>query len=164
MQSKAFNYIANIAAALIFTQILIGCASEVVLHGFEFNMLRDDQDAEVLDYRYGNSKIPVFPTVDEVKAGKVFNGNGVMGYMSREDFLYVKWRNKLSGKIYEDNVDLRFRLPRDITHHKIYFMIRDAQLYVYLITPNIRHPDTPAIGPAMFQSRQIVQIYPDLRG
>lgn len=55
--------------------------------------------------------------------------------MPRGDTLYVKWRIKASGAVHEDTVDLRKRMPSDITDHRIHFVVKGPQLYVYLISP-----------------------------
>ena len=76
--------------------------------------------------------------------------------------LYVKWRVKSTGAIYEDTVDLRRRLPRDITGQRLYFIAQGAQLHVYLISMNERRPpDMPAVGPKMYSHMKVVEIYPE---
>ena len=149
-------------AILAIAALVSACAGNIVDHSFAFDMREDNQDAQVLDYRYGESKLPVFANRERVAAGEVFGFEGVTGPMLRGDFLYVKWRNKESGKIYEDTVDLRKRLPADIAEHKIYFMIRGSQLYVYLIPPreNKRPKEKPPVGPSTYDYRDTVEIYP----
>jgi hypothetical protein len=71
--------------------------------------------------------------------------------MLRGDFLYVKWRIDSTGQVYEDTVDLKSRLPRDITNHEIYFIVKGTQLVVYLITPERRLPDMEPNGPRKTQ-------------
>lgn len=141
------------------------CASNpnVVNHSFGFDTRQDSRDAVVLDYKYGDSKLPVRAPEWAVKEGKTFAFEGVHGPMTKGDFLYVKWRNTTTGQVYEDTVDLRHRLPANITDHTVYFMIQGAQLYVYLISPGHeeRSPDMPTNGPRMYRSRKIVTIYPD---
>ena len=51
------------------------------------------------------------------------------------DFLYVKWRVKATGEVFEERVDLRDRLPRDMTDHELTFVIDDKKLYVFVVTP-----------------------------
>lgn len=144
---------------------LAACAStaNLVDHSFGFDTRKDDQDAVVLDYRYGDSELPVRAAEGAAKEGRTFAFQGVRGLMRKGDFLYVKWLNGATGKVFEDTVDLRHRLPADITDHTIYFMCRGAQLFVYLISPAAveRSPDSPPDGPRMYRSRNIVMIYPD---
>ncbi len=150
---------------LVFTFALAACAAVpdgVVDHAFGFDMRYDNQDAEVLDYRYGKSNLPVYAPEDALKAGKIFGWDSVQGPMLRGDFLFVKWRNKASGQVYEDNVDLRTRLPSNIIDKKVYFMVRGAQLFVYLISLNEEQPSSvPFEGPRMYRSFKTIRIYPD---
>lgn len=144
--------------------VVVACAGlgkDIVDHAFGFDMAYDDQDAVVLDYRYGESKNPVHAQEWAVREGKEISFDGVNGPMSRGDFLYVKWKNKLTGKVYEETVDLRQWLPRDIERHRVHFMIWGAQLYVYLVSPEKRPPDMPEIGPRKYSHRKVFQIYPD---
>lgn len=76
------------------------------------------------------------------------------------DTLYVKWRIKATDKVYEDTVDLKSRLPKDVTDHRIYFVIKDTQLWVYLISPEGRPKDFPIVGPAKFRFNKAYEIYP----
>jgi hypothetical protein len=61
----------------------------------------------------------------------------------------------------EETVDLRYRLPRDITDHRVYFIVRGPQLYVYLISPERRPPDMPGNGPRVYSHLKTTTIYPD---
>ncbi|HJV80756.1 hypothetical protein [Noviherbaspirillum sp.] len=151
--------------ALVVACLLAACAfnRDVVFHSFSFDVSRDNQDAEVIDFRYGDSKIPVRAAEWAVKEGKTYQTTSYGGRMLRGQFLYVKWRIKSTGNVYEDTVDLRHRLPRDIEHNEVYFMVRGPQLLVYLISPEPRSPGMPAIGPSMYRSRKVTQLYPDER-
>lgn len=125
-----------IALALL---ALVGCAfnPSVIDHSFGFDARWDSPDVDVLNYRYGNSNIPATRTQDfELREGRISNSASVTGDMLRGEFLYVKWRIKSTGEVFEDNVDLRKRLPYDIKKHRIYFVIKGAQLYVFLISPD----------------------------
>jgi hypothetical protein len=80
--------------------------------------------------------------------------------MPRGEFLYVKWRLKATGEVFEDRVDLTKRLPPDIARHKIYFSIRERVLYVFLVSPNLR-PKGSVEGPLrIYSHREVEQIYP----
>jgi hypothetical protein len=144
--------------------VLAACTSEppVAGHSFEFDMRQDNQDAEVLDYRYGDSKVPMARNPEYLlREGKSIQQTGIHGFMRRGDSLYVKWRNKDTGRVYEDTVDLRDRLPADITNQTIYFMIHGPQLYVYLISQKRRPDEMPPIGPSASNYRRTTMIYPD---
>jgi hypothetical protein len=138
-------------------------------HSFSFDVRQDMPDVEVLDYQYSNSRhngVRAEPEV--VNMGIPINGQGIYGNLLRGDFLYVKWRVKKPGSLlpeyigtYEDRVDLRSRLPADITGLTIHFVIRGSQLYVYLIWPGLKDASVPEGPIKMFRLRKQVQIYPD---
>jgi hypothetical protein len=83
--------------------------------------------------------------------------------MRQGDSLYVKWRLRATGEIHEETVDLRHRLPRDITEHRIYFMIKGPQLYVYLVPPDSKKlpKGAPSNGPRIYRGLDVKTIYPD---
>jgi hypothetical protein len=88
---------------------------EIVDHSFGFNVDQDSPSAELIDYRYGNSKdVGTFNRESRRAEGTSNQRANMSGLMQRGDTLYVKWRIKDSGKEYEDTVDLASRLPRSI--------------------------------------------------
>ena len=142
---------------------LVGCASHpsVVRHGFAFDFIDDSPDAELLDYRYGDSRNPAARnSMEERNRGKSRQQSDTAGEMLRGDELYVKWRLKATGEKYEDTVDLRSRLPADIEGCRVYFLVRGPQLYVYLITPQKRDKNEPRNGPSKWSSYRTVTLYP----
>ena len=140
--------------------MLAGCANtqELVSHGFAFDFIDDSPDAELLDYRYGMSN---YGKSERASMGRVSQGGGIFGEIRRGDDLYVKWRLKATSEVFEKTVDLKSRLPADIKGGRIYFMVRGAQLYVYLITSEKRAKDEPPNGPSKWAFRRILTIYPD---
>ena len=160
--TRAFRPLLAIAALALLT----ACASmsSNQLHGFEFNARQDSPDIMVLAFRYGEGQ---FALLDENEARAARRGAqmplqtvGVGGFIQRGDTLYVKWKIKATGEILEDTVDLKSRLPRDITKHDIYFRINGRQLVVFLITPERRPANMPPIGPSKSDYRKTYQIYP----
>lgn len=139
--------------------VLVGCANaqELVSHGFAFDFIDDSPDAELIDYRYGTS---YYGRSERASLGRVSQGGGIFGEIRRGDDLYVKWRLKASGEVFEETVDLKSRLPADIKGSRIYFMVRGPQLYVYLITSQKRAKDEPPNGPARTQYLKTLTIYP----
>lgn len=110
--------------------------SDAPIHEFEFDTWVDSPDVEVLDYQYGTSRQPgVRPSAESLRLHQVGQASGVNGAMLRGEFLYVKWRIRKTGEVYEDRVDLRNRLPKDLDHCNIHFVIDGAQLNVYVISP-----------------------------
>jgi len=169
-------------ALLVVTCGLAACAltgPRLVNHSFEFNAVWDSPEAEVLDYRYGESRFPgARPPEWALQSGQVAQGTGTSGHMLVGDSLYVKWRIKSTGEVFQDTVDLRSRLPADIKGQKIRFLIKGAQLHVYLIAEKNLDPnpcmlkgDPRALARltnkaddivfAMYCNRQITRIYPD---
>ena len=139
----------TILAGLICGCTLIGCGygtyavagivndlkGNTVTHGFEFNAHLDSPDVEVLNYEYSTRK----PSRDQLLG---VGGNGVpqashiSGGFPRGDFVYMKWRIRSTGEVFEDRVDLRERLPANISNQRIYCVLDGAQLYV-LLTPTV---------------------------
>lgn len=140
-----------------------GCASnsELVRHSFEFSAVRDSPDIEVLDFRYGDTKQPGASGVRwRVEKGEPQTGGSTYGDMRQGFDLYVKWRIKATGEVLEDTADLRPRLPKDITDHRVYFVVRQRQLWVYLITPTRQVPPANP-GPVRgYGHLQIITLYP----
>lgn len=149
------------SALVLSTLSLGGCMTkEIVNHTFEFNVRDDSSGIEVLDYKYGDSKLPGVHTSDMHKKDTPIGGTGVSGPMLRGDFLYVKWRIKVTGEILEDTVDLRERLPRNIEGHRIHFVVKGRQLYVYLISPK-PNPNRWVKPPlSMYSHLKVDEIYP----
>jgi hypothetical protein len=144
--------------------VMTACAAGpgVVDHGFAFNALRDSPDVEILDYRYGESLQPSASNPESMRAaGTSLQRMSIQGPMKIPDSLYVKWRVQSDGRVFEDTVDLRSRIPRDITHQTVYFIVRKAQLYVYLVSRESRLPDVAPNGPELYRDRKVVTIYPD---
>ena len=142
--------------------VLVACASgpQVVDHAFEFNVGMDSPGIEVLDYAYGNQYRMTRAEPHLVKEGRINQGTSIDGAFPRGDFLYVKWRVKSRGEVFEDRVDLRNRLPADITRQTIRFTIKERQLYVYLVTRNRRAEGSPAGPIRKYQDLEVIEIYP----
>lgn len=124
--------------------VLTSCATgpSFMLHGFSFNTFKDSPDIEVLDYSYGNRDesakkglVGISADASRVKAGQSLVDTNVFGGYPKGDYLYVRWRIKDTGKVFEDTVDLRSRLPTDINNFGIRFVVMREQLYVYLVPP-----------------------------
>jgi hypothetical protein len=144
---------------------LSACASDtqVVNHSFGFDAISDSPDIELLDYRYGDSELPGASNPDRLRnKGIAPPRTSISGPMRRGDSLYVKWRIRNTGQVYEDTVDLRNRLPTNIKDHKVYFLIKGTQLFVYLIPPESekRSRAMSANGPRMYSDLNVITIYP----
>lgn len=153
-----------VALLLLVTAALGGCAAgpKVVNHAFGFNAPRDSPQYEVLAYRYGDRKAVSTSSDTSIRQfGKAHQGTGINGPMPLGDSLYVKWRDKATGQTYEDTVDLRPLLPRDMTNQRIHFVVDGPQLYVYLKDmTRYADPKDPVVGPFKPQVFVTRQIYP----
>lgn len=118
---------------------LQGCAfgrPTMIHHSFSFSTLRDSPGVEVLNYRYGDCKeFGTCANKYRVAEGKTFTGGRVAGWYPRGEYLYVKWRIRETGQVYEDKADLTKRLPSDISDCRIHFALKGAQLYIWLMPP-----------------------------
>jgi hypothetical protein len=153
----------------------VGCATgpRLVNHAFSFDARWDSPDIEILGYRYGDYLMTRTPNY-RAKDGGIRQSLGVSGPFPRGDSLYVKWKIKSSGAVHEDTVDLRERLPRDMTDHRVYFVVDGHQLRVFLISPEKvsgRCPADMALAARtmeprdrvfrLYCDRQITTLYPD---
>jgi hypothetical protein len=146
---KNFSFISHTFAGLrvvwlgLFLMLsLVGCATGqaggVVDHSFEFHASTDSPGIQVLAYSYGDSSNTyggrLRATEDDTKNGTVSQGTNITGPIPVGKYLYVKWRIKKTGEVIEDTVDLQKQWPRSMADLKLYFIIEDRQLFVYLIT------------------------------
>jgi hypothetical protein len=142
-----------------------GCAlrPDIVHHAFSFDVRLDNPDVRVLDYRYGRSDQPSTVMRDwQKESDQRPQQASINGPMPRPDSLYVKWLDKRTGLEHEDTVDLSNRLPASIKNHRVTFVPKGAQLYVYLITPELRSPGELVNGPDRYASFKVITIYPAL--
>ncbi len=151
----------------IFQLVLQSCSAfgrePMVYHSFEFDLRHESPGIDVLDYQYGDGKqIGTRMYISPKDPPAVERQSGTTGNIPRGEFLYVKWRINATGEIYEDRVDLRNRLPTDITDYTITFFMKGPQLYVYLISPESdRRPKSWQKGPIrLYSYLKQYQIYP----
>jgi hypothetical protein len=151
-------------------QTACGEEKRFAFHGLSYNQAVDMPQVEILDCLYGDGLGA--HTQQEVDAGKARRGEcgNMSGDMPIGDFLYVKWRDKATGKEYEDKVDLRKRLPspKEMYGTKVSFLIDENQLYVYLIPHsewdsklNYLPLGKPANGPDKYKHLDVKTLYPD---
>lgn len=147
---------------ILLTLAVAACASGLVRHRFEFQGF-DSPGVRILDYQYGDSLQPsARARPADVAADTVAQGAAITGEMLRGDFLYVKWRVKSSGVVYETTVDLRRRLPRDIEGKAVTFQIREERLQVFLATRERRPAEMPMIGPSRYLPYKVYLIADEL--
>jgi hypothetical protein len=143
--------------------LLSACASgsRQVDHAFGFDAVADSPGAEVLDYRYGQSRAPGVRMPEWVKKDiGVAGGTHTSGAMAIGENLYVRWRLRDTGEVLQDTVDLRGRLPADMAGHEIYFIVRRRQLLVYVVSPGRLGPGEVVAGMEKFRQHKVRLIYP----
>lgn len=140
-----------------------GTKPERVDYAFAFNV-RDMRDVEILDY-WLKTERPDYtftPNFYHTKKGKeIIQAEGTNGRFAKPTMLYVKWRIKSTGQEYQDTVNVRQRLPKDIAGSTFTFLIDGAQLNVYLATRELRPKDWPIQGDILYKNRKVLLLYPD---
>lgn len=160
-QMRKSHSLWHYAAPFLLVFALIGCAASsagarLIDHGFAFDARLDSPDVTVLNYSYSARAAPEW-ALKEGRSPQFDNANLAMPVGWE---IYVKWRINDTGEVLEQTVDLRNRLPGDMTNHKIYFVIKQRELFVYVITPELRKSDHPIVGPNMFRYYKVMQIHP----
>lgn len=152
----------SLLAVLLLVMVVTGCASsggKIADHVFEFNIKTDSaKNIEVLEYRYGNSKILANSNI--AKEGRPIYASHASGKMLVGDFLYVKWKYKPIEEVIEKTVNLKSVLPSDMNGKKIYFAIREKDLFVYLIHKDLRGAGEGENGPSIYWKYKVETIYP----
>jgi hypothetical protein len=106
----------------------------MVDHSFAFDAVRDSRDIEILQYRYGDDGgHNTITTPADLQLGKTRQAANTTGEMLLGKDLYVKWRIKSTGQVYEDTVDLTSRLPFSMSRKRLRFIVEGEKLYVYVI-------------------------------
>ena len=146
---------------------LAACATgpRLVPHAFNFDGWHDGwaEQAELLEYSYGDQ---YRMTQRKAKEGDFLGYRAaVNGPIPVGEFLYVRWRLKTTGEVLEQRVDLRGRLPHDMTDHELTFVIDGPQLYVYVITPQTQPPENRQRTHRTWLSRynKAYEIFPQLQ-
>jgi hypothetical protein len=161
--------------ALTLLVVMAGCATgpKVVSHGFNFNGLNDRwaESVDLLAYAYGDGYDKVRDDLEKPRsplfAGKpsLPKGESIYGPIPVGSYLYVKWRLKASGEVLEQRVDLRDRLPQDMSGHELTFVIEGRQLYVYVVTPRRKKSadESPILKTWRSEFAHAYEIFPVLR-
>lgn len=145
--------------------LLSACASgpRLVAHAFSFDGWFDgwEKQADLLEYSYGDQYKMVRDKVAPDRT-RLRPQAGVNGSMPVGDFLYVKWRVKETGEVLEDRVELNDKLPRDMSGHRLTFVIDGKQLYVYLVTPTPKNEYAePLLKTTKSRYHVTYEIYPN---
>jgi hypothetical protein len=132
-----------------------------VNHTFSFDPSLEN---DILAYRYGDGKTQMTSSEVSIRQfGKSSQATHISGVIPLGESLYVKWRNKASNEVFEDTVDLRPLLPKDMENQHIYFVIQGSQLFVYVTDrKTLRPKEMPIVGPFKSQFWVTRQIHPSL--
>ena len=160
--------------ALFLAGLLAGCATgpKLVPHAFSFDGRKDGwhETVDLLAYSYGDQYHKVRRSL-ESPSSSLFaglsglpSGHGVNGPMPVGEFLYVKWRIKATGEVLEDRVDLRGRLPKDMSDHELTFVIDGRQLFVFVVTPERKkaYGEPPLLKTWRSNFARAYEIYPQI--
>ncbi|WP_428507397.1 hypothetical protein [Roseateles sp.] len=142
--------------------LLAGCstAPRMVDHSFKFDTVDDSPGFHVLDYRYGTSGTTGTSMPDWVKRTKGYSqSTSTHGGMPLGETLYVKWISLETGRVWEETVSLKGRLPQEMTGRILYFVVGEATLHVYVVERQLRSADEPSIGPQKYNSYKVTAIY-----
>lgn len=141
-----------------------------ISHSFELEKGQFDGKAgvervQILDYLYGNPDGYAARNPPEYRnRGECMQADGGFLNMPRKDLkiLYVKWLDKVTGKVNEVTVDLPKKLPKDFgEEHEVFASFKQGQLYVYVITPERRLKTEPPNGPKASNYLKTITIYPE---
>lgn len=131
---------------------------------FGFDARRDSPHVEILDYKYGSSGVEGTFAEPGKPVRQGWGAAGPEGGL-KGDRLFVRWKNKETGKIFSENVLLKGHLPdRDNNKCEIFFAIKGDQLYVFLYTDELRPKDWPPVDtnpePLVSDLVKVYLIYP----
>lgn len=171
---KLPQYFLRICAAFLLPLILTACASSsggagsfgssrnTVDHGFTFDVQSDSPGHYLLDYRYGSSNSPVTAPSEWMRnSGSMRQQGGTFGHIPLGNDLYVKWRVAATGQTHEKTVDLRNKLPRDMTGYRLKFVLKDDVVYIYAISPEKAPPNWPRYDPSpRWTEYKVFSVYP----
>jgi hypothetical protein len=140
-------------------------ASEPVHHELNFGYKGENQNVEILNWQYGNSKLAFTHASKEwLATGHIPQSWNATGTFPVADSLYVKWRVKSTGKVYEDTVDLKSRLPSNMNDKIVHFLVKDSRLYVYLIEGYYNYHASEASDcpvTAVYKPFKCTELYPE---
>ena len=116
--------------------------------GFHF---QPNSTADILDYAYGDGGGGIGLRTSDVDRARVketgddaLGGMDMSGYFNRREYLYVQWRDKASGRIFEEKVDLLDKIPERPQNYSLYFEIWGKNLWVYFFPPKkFKYPYDP---------------------
>lgn len=126
---------------ILLLSVLAACAgvsqtlTNRAYHSLDFRPGIESPSIDLLAFRYGSSNHFGFRTpLTDIAQGKTSAGAAITGDLPVGDDFYAKWRDKKTGQIYEDTVDLKSRLPYSMHNQELHPIIEDSQLFIYVIS------------------------------
>jgi hypothetical protein len=125
--------------ALAFWMTACASASNLPWQQFTYDAINDGwfEKVDLLEYSYGDKDRMLMRSLSDKPNYAVRDGqslpsrNNINGPAPVGDFLFVKWRDRATQRVYEQRVDLRDRLPKNMNNHGLTFLIEANILYVY---------------------------------
>ncbi len=165
-------FLSLLLGCLMTTSLAASADDRSVFHSFGHSLDVDSPGVGLLACRYGdNLGFATAQQLDQLGFSvDDYVCSDLAGNMRPEDFLQVKWRDRATQQVYEERVDLKRRLPspNKMRGTKVYFLIDENQLYVYLIpqqnadaTLNRRPKNKPPNGPSRYAFLDVKTLYPD---
>jgi hypothetical protein len=153
-------------AACSASKVITG--NDRIYHSFDMNKAEFDHMAganriEILDYLYGSPNGYAAKNPEHYKArGECKQYDGRFVNMPRKDLkiFYIKWLDKVTGKVTSVTLDLPKKLPKDFgENHRFFASFKQGQLYVYVITPERRADNEPPNGPRATDYLKTLTLY-----
>ena len=134
---------------------------EEALYSIDFDTRSGEQHARVLDYKYmRDSEVLMAPFPEELNSGKGAILSLRSQWMPLGTSLYVKWFDEDASMSHEDTVDLRGKLPSDMSKKALHFTVKGSQLSIYVVF-EAEPPDLPKSERPFFATTvKAIKIYP----
>lgn len=152
---------------LVLAVLLSSCALKPAaeFHSFSFSGASDNWATriEILNFAYGNKDRVIRRDIETWiyrDATRLPSSYGTGGYLAIGDYLYVKWRVKSTGQVFERRVDLKGLLPSSMKDKELTFSFDNDQLIVYILTRAAADPKSTA-KTWMAKYRFAYEIYPN---
>jgi hypothetical protein len=144
---------------------MYGCAvgPKKALHGFSYDAVFEMENVEIVDLRYGSG--PSFPPRTRCvpvreDGAKCIQRMAATLLPEVAETLWVKWKLKSSGEVFEDTISLTKWHPYISDGMNIFFVIREKQLSLYLDTRQPRPAGWPRYPNVRQDYFKVYQLYP----
>ena len=143
----------------------MGVKQNYTFQGFGFGGHDECKGVEVLNYQYGSVRTTgLHADAGYLATGHIPQGESSFGMFPIGDRLYVKWKDLADNKVYEEDIDLKGRLPTDMNQKILHFSIKGPQLFINVIDglekKNLHGPNAPDCPVEQFSMFKCATIYP----